>query len=535
MDSYYLPGIAVLQLPKQKEEFINLLDIRDHSESLPAKHLADLVLANEYDGPPISTVVVESDYVDRYESVAYARAYARSFRYFERNCIRMHLFSSEVSEGMLISRSTTKDLQRSYRGFCVLRRVPRDRALGRMVVSPLGAISSDTFPFRTGFKVNLVGHALEAFGAPFYQRDRRVAACATSAVWMALSLMSSSLRTHPDPSPTEISDVALGIQLGLDGRPVNGMGLTAREIVRAITKLGFNCANYEARRGARIGDLLSKYLDSGIAPILHVGLRSPQVGHAIVATGLRSAAASEFMPSRHRLYMQSSELVTAFFVHDDRLGAYLEMKLTEREGKRFARLPITISWCTRSLTQDECQRESDKYSGISLTGITVPLPPRVSLVAEKAEEKAWSIVERAIESFDVQGLPSQSVLRTYLVSSNDFKERLNPELDNRLAGLYRGTHMPRYVWVTEVRHFVKATALDDSELYGIMIVDSTSEPDSEDFVALHMVGRYARMLPGETDSAAALHKSISVPNEKEFADSLLVFQGKGGSSPFAMR
>jgi hypothetical protein len=538
-EELYLPEIRTFELPEEEEKLLKLLGISNNSASPPAKHLLDLVLGKRRDAVPSATVVVENDYVDQCHQAAYARAYARSFRYFERNCQRIHFFSSQISKAMLVA-GTKEELQEHYRGFCVLRNRPRC-TLGRMVVSPPSGI----FPFRTGFDVNLAGHALKAFGVPFLQRDDRVAACATSAVWMALSLMTSSLQSQSVSSLTDISDYALALKLGFDGRPVNRMRLETRQVEHAINRLGFNCTSYMAKQGARIQDLLCKYLDSGIAPILYLQL-TPQrgrTGHAVTTVGYRyrPAEAREFKHADEPGFMPSSELVDRFLIHDDRLGAYLETNFRREQIDSDTRqeVPIEIAWDASCLTDVEHEHEKDMYSPrVWLRGLTVPLPPRVSLVAEKAEAKAWAIIKAASKMFKREELRDEAlgstkpVLRTYLVASNDYKERLNSRLGSLLVALYRGTHMPRYVWATEVRHFARGSTPDNSKLYGMVIIDSTSEADGEDFVALHVPGHFVRMSRKVTVRKGVLEKvlpseGISIPDETGFQDRLLVFGGRG--------
>ena len=449
----YFPKFEILSLPRHRSRLTNILDTMGATHRFPGCRVAEMVLGKQVSA--VSTVVVEEEYVDRDHAVAYARCYARSFRAFERRCTRFHFFSSEIGweELLAYGKKATGKLQRTYLGFSVLR--PKAQSgVGRTVLPLLGASKQDFFPCKGDFHIDLIGHRLHATGTPFVERDHRVAACATSAIWMATMATSHRYRDLPFLSLTEISEGALDLRLGTDGQPIETMGLRIWEIQRALNRIGYDSVTYDKpTSSAWARDLIYKYLDSGIPPILLIALGGGL--HAITAVGYRYDRDSAG-PSRHPLldHYQSSGWISHFYVHDDQLGPYREMKIlpaVELQKGDFI-VPVEIDWPTCPGPGPGFERHAQTmYENAWLMGIMAALPPRVFLSAEKAERKGWRSVYSAFHWHPEAKQPTEPVVRAYLIASNEFKERLNAEyMSERLLALYRGTRMSRYVWIVEV-------------------------------------------------------------------------------------
>ncbi len=118
--------------------------------------------------------------------------------------------------------------------------------------------------------------------------------------------------------------------------------------------------------------------------------------------------------------------------------------------------------------------------------------------AEKVERKAIRLFLKFYELF-YQSLPTNFVLRTYLVPSNNFKRTLigGSGMAEALIRWYRGELLSRYVWVVEVgeKTFRAEKKPDEIKIFGEVLIDSTSNVLNNDFLAIHLPHHIVMMNP----------------------------------------
>lgn len=293
---------------------------------------------------------------------------------------------------------------------------------------------------------------------------------------------------------------------------------------------------YRVTTGDGARDLISKYLESGIPPILFIQCRTEEgvKGHAIVGVGCTCRPPSE-QPKvgQNQKYYHSSSWSSTIFVHDDRLGPYREMRISNQTVHGRLGVPVEIDWTTTpSPSGREKESTKDLYSATYLSQIVVPLPPRVFLSAELAEVKGWRSLISAFDLYPSARRPSKPVVRTYLCTSNEFKERLNSQkLSSRLLDLYRGSHMSRYVWIVEVSEWDENTKMipTNAKSCAEAVLDATSESTGRDFLTLHIPGKFIRMRPDEVDDVAAMTNDIQIEDETDSWGPLLKHRGQTDS------
>jgi hypothetical protein len=516
-----------------------ILDLQDHEDRqhlisrygqaaanvLPAAAVLGEVLAP---GSPCGCVVVESDYIDRNSNTAYARLYARAFRDYPRRTTRFHFFRKLIAFGDLFHQ---KRLQASYLGFSVLSPL-EPRTVARTVLAPLGATPHTNDVLCAGeYTVDLAGAQLRATGAPFIEQDGRVAACATAALWMATLAMSrhfdDELRTA---STTEITDLATRYTLGTSGRPVPNPGLNLEQMLWALKELGYDPVVYypgdHARQPARAHEdakeITYSYVESRLAPVLVVEL--PGGLHAVTVVGHTYDAA--FTPSAHSAlpYYSAAQWCPHFLVNDDQNGPYLRMAFTRSSAATKGRPGVSISL---DEVKDNAYfaRTSSFYKDAVLRAIIIPMPRRVYLRADEAAEKGRLLILRAYLEHKHQFslvFPKRPVYRTYLVSSNVWKEYLRPSavpgLSRELAKRFRGKLLSRLVWVTELCDLEDKAGKKPEELRvrALALVDSTSGPSIREFLAIWWPGLFIPMAPQDQDFDAALLHPVLLPYDQPF-------------------
>lgn len=282
------------------------------------------------------TLVVESDYIDRHYLEDYAEYYARCFPSHPRKCSRLHFFSGEFNEErfnrMLSGEddSLASQLQSIYLGFAVIRPIPHT-VLARVCLVPYPAVLKDPAKklLIREVPVNLVGQRLTVNTIPFIEQDKVVSACATSALWVALSAR-PDIALSSLPSPSNITKSA---NVGdTDSRRIfPTTGLSVPQILRGLRSFGLEpVIVWQAQQSQE--DLKAQiygHISHGSTVIVGGALFEQHDGkwvelgsHLLTVTGFGltdGPVATSNAPKR------ISDKLNKLYVHDDRSGPYLRM------------------------------------------------------------------------------------------------------------------------------------------------------------------------------------------------------------------
>jgi hypothetical protein len=275
----------------------------------------------------IKTVVVEKHYIDRHYLDEFAFYYCRSLSPPPNFVQRFHVFTTPFDDAALKRRmaevasggANKALLEDSYRGFISIRPIPAV-PVGRTVLAPLedGQLRDMAIGVQTVHLANLV---LKVEGLAFQQQDLAVGACATAALWTALSRV-SRMEQMRAPTPADVSEAA-GRHLLASGRVVPASaGLTVQQLSEAVRSCAFAPEYVRADRNEIFIATLHAYLRSGIPAVLILRgkVDGQEVGHAVTAVGFQSRAAAN--PLLHSTVQLRSARMDKIYVHDDRLGPY---------------------------------------------------------------------------------------------------------------------------------------------------------------------------------------------------------------------
>ena len=284
------------------------------------------------------TIVTEEHYVDRHYLDEYALYYARSLQPPPSNSVqRFHVFDREFGDDDLTTileacagadrdavRRIEDDWSSDYCGFISIRplaAVP----VGRTVLRQLDDGQPRDIRTTGTHTVHLANLALRVDGLAFQQQDMAVGACATAALWSALSRVARQEHMRA-PTPAEVSECA-GRHLLANGRTLPAVrGLSVQQLSEAIRACGF------APEAARADDGqvelfvvgLHTYLRSGIPVVLT--LISAKGAHAVAVAGFRLASTAN--PLLLTTLPARSARVDKLYIHDDRLGPYAKATIT---------------------------------------------------------------------------------------------------------------------------------------------------------------------------------------------------------------
>lgn len=278
------------------------------------------------------TLVVESQYICRHFVDEFAYYYSRNLRPPKTNSVaRIHVFSSEVSQEQLREQmvaplrgaTSARVLQDAYLGFISVRPVP-EAPIGRTVLKRYGDEPLERqITAITTYEAHLASLRLQASGLAFQQQDAAAGACATAALWTAVSRV-ARIEHIRAPTPAEVSLAGMRQGLG-NGTPLPaGGGLTMEQLANAVRELGFCDEQMRADRKPELFFAwLHTYLRSGMPVVL--ALWRPEGGghdgHAVAAAGFQTAAL-EPNPALQSVVPLRSARITKLYVHDDRIGPY---------------------------------------------------------------------------------------------------------------------------------------------------------------------------------------------------------------------
>jgi hypothetical protein len=492
------------------------------------------------DGTPrCKTVIVEKNYTDSEFLSCYGRFYSYLFMNIPKTCIRLHFFAEKIQPRDI------KDLEdrTSYLGYVVLRPISV-MPVGRTVLATPANIRDDEFvTTQTSYDVNLSGSRLLINGMPYIQQDGRVAACASAALWMAIYYLSPRYGL-PSKSTIEVTELATGYDF-TNLKSIPGRGLTIPQMLNALSALGYSPQLYDHPWSKEAKQIIYSCIESKIPALLALTFKeghhaSLAIGHSFRSPDSPQLIREKISDKQEFTYYDNTEWIPQFIVHDDQCGLYGKLRLLPLED--FLKDDTTIDigklqlppGVEPNINEVHCPIEVeysyyDSYIPQKRVGnlfaIIVPMPPGVSLMAEDAKRKASELL---IVTNYLYGSPNLSdiVLRTYLDTSNEYKESLKYRLDmpEWLRSFYRGKPMSKYIWVTEIstKELFDKVAIEERKMIGEIIIDSAASPFTPSFLILHVPEYVMTMNPEDDNFINALKRARKLPDDHPYAHAVRV-------------
>lgn len=440
------------------------------------------------------SAIVERNYLDQDFTAEFSIFYSKLFRRHNKVCKRLHFFRGDV--GPILQETSadalTAKLQTfaddNFLGFVVLRPVAHSPLAKAILSSPPSLPdTSAKLLIRATYKVHLLGAEFRVEGVPLVQQDTRIGSCAQAAIWV------SGRHFHTRHkggwySMAQVSEEALkpadfATSLSL---PAGSQFLGLDNMVRALRSMGREPFTYIRQQVEGGGDgwptpphaIIARYIDSGIPVIL--GMKAlpdsaQQVGHALVTVGhvVRTIPNETVLPSNPT----RAEFSPAFLVNDDQRGIY-------------QRVPVKTAEADLAGSPYRIERD--------LQYLLIPLPSKVFLTGESAEQIAWQMIRDygarfpalyAQGGFDfgtskelsdqfIAAINGNQVLaRTYLTYGWKYKARLLRNICAETVKQGLLTHdLPKYVWVTEFGTLASTNTLDipSKRIFAHVVIDATS-------------------------------------------------------------
>jgi len=460
------------------------------------------------------TAVFEYDYVDKDYQDEYAVFYSKAFKKYSPRAVRLHFFSSELSDADVPQISSFAD---AYLGFLILRPTDLQR-VGRTVLRSNLNRDQEFIHCQTDFTAHILGHKLTVTGMPFIQQDTQVGACAQASLWMLARYMSRRFG-HREFLPSEINQLAKA--KGAMGRALPAeFGLNWKQMLDALEGMGFFAWSYSKYylddcskhiddafpkpqkatpqdeknheqfvQTLKLADIAYRYIESGLPVIFGTS------DHALVGIGHTYDHAAQATTSIQR--------IPEFFVHNDAIGPY-------------QRMPISTNLGGGLLFQ-------------KVDDIIVVAPPEVTLRGEEAESMSRKAITKFLskETGDLQ-FPTYRNLtcryqpafkqlfdsleyRTFLMPSVEFQNKLRCDTKNTKPTLNRfdpvlaerliALDYPKFVWITEVSssELLNHPQRHNRQCLGRVIIDSTAPAGTNGEMAVHFAD-FLGMLDRQTGS-----------------------------------
>lgn len=413
------------------------------------------------------TVVVEHRYIDLDFRSEHAAYWSLRFEVPSPFTRRLHFFAAEFDDEAIHALPADA----GYLGYSVLKPMKVGR-VGRTVLKPPPALADATLTQITE-RVSLYGNDLEVIGVPFLEQDGEYLRCAHAAAWICHYVAVGrdlvgrrSTATMVGLTPDVLSDSrplpSQGLNLnqlqavfGATGQPALLYGFSSLPNVIGVEKKS-PMTDDEGRPlpnghwDTRCISIICRYLNSGF-PVLVAG-----DGHAWVLVGWKREPDSGHV---------------TFIGCDDQKGPYEE---------------IPYPW-----THYRCPWHS----------IMVPLPPKVFLTGEAAENAAF-IVLHGVWASDAGDaaladrlMGGEIQLRTRVKNIRAFKREIASQTssDDVLRAI-RLARLPNFVWVVEA-HDRDRCHSDESCVVATVLYDATSSDTDPRLCAIATPGAVAVFPP----------------------------------------
>ncbi|WP_088341709.1 hypothetical protein [Robiginitalea sediminis] len=411
--------------------------------------------------------LIEYPYVDKVYRDSFYNYYSSKHFTYQRDCIRVSLFSEEITHEEFLDSSKHSALDNKFLGYFVIR--PTINSLfGRSIISP-AAFEINHFHICLCRTDSLIyGVKLSVEGFPHSSQDGETIKCAETTIWALMEYFGNKYAEYKPALPAKIHSA---LERFSYQRQLPSNGLTMDQISFALKEFGFGTSIYsKGAYGDQIYNIIDSYVESGI-PVI-VGLQSGHIGHVIIAVGkkvddkvdwTRVNKSTIQIKGKSIEYFETTNIEAKYVVQDDNHAPYRLINLSE-PGEHY--------------DEPECR-------SFEIDSIVVPLYPKIYLESVVAKQLVLNIVQDSIVGYEFK---EGFVFRFFLASSRSFKahiarlEKMQPVLKNSILLC----KMPKFIWVGEF-YPKESVEIHNDIADGIVVLDAT-EANQESIDALIFAG-----------------------------------------------
>lgn len=401
---------------------------------------------------------IEYPYVDKTYRSSYYSYFSTKHRHYERDSIRVTLFSEKITEDNFRNSNLKDGLQKFCLGYFTIRPT-HPYLFGRAMISPIAMKNNDYAIALVKTDVLINGAKLKVSAFPYSSQDTETISCAETTVW---SIMEYYGNKYPEYCPTLPSEIVEILSKNAYERQLPSHGLTAKQISFALKELGFGVRLYlKDIFLEEFKSLFFHYIDSGIP--FAATVQNKEIGHALVVIGDKPPSIQDILTTES----------VALKLSDQKNLKILDWSLIPREY-----VAIDDNYPPYRTAKFEKPTEyyyNDTWSDCKITSIIVPLYNKIYLEAIEAKKLALSLLKLNIVISNLTD--DELVLRLFLTSSRSFKNKIafDTAIEANIKELIINIVMPKFIWIMEISDRENCC---QHQAKGMIVLDATEANDN---------------------------------------------------------
>ncbi|MFH0925716.1 MAG: hypothetical protein V1872_08830, partial [bacterium] len=397
----------------------NFADIQDTVGKFMPNSVKDMLEKNISD--TIKAIALEYPYIDSDYRDTYYNDFSKRFAYFDRNSVRLHLFSKGLNNIDDITPLNLKEYQDNYLGFITLRDT-KVLTIGRSYISPKAKKNfSIGFYALTNYKVHLKGIEFKVEAFPWMQQDANVSRCAHVAIWSVVRYFSEKYHYYPHRTLYQVTNL-----LTSETRKSPSKGVTVEQVAQILANSAFYPEIYlrssvDTKREKKFDRFLYTLVESGIPFI--AGLTQKTHAFAVIGHGaLKKASGTKGFNG----VIDSFHLLDNLIVSDDNFFPYTR-----------------VSKETEAVTD-----EGSIYQYKDIDAMIIPYYEKMFLDIYYLYDLLLPTLERYY--LKLNSTNQCFIRRVLLASSKSFKLFINNNSSDKVyKEITTSSAMPKFVWIIE--------------------------------------------------------------------------------------
>ncbi|RZJ56011.1 MAG: hypothetical protein EOO44_01080 [Flavobacterium sp.] len=454
-------------------------------------------------------LVAETNYVDKVYRDSYYHYYSSKLSVYQRNCIRISLFSKKVDLEDFRREDQLTEIQDAYLGYMIMR--PNEPYIvGRSVISPLALTETNFNCCTTVFDTTVNSVKLKIEGFPYSTQDSETITCAETTLWALMEYYSHRYAEYRPILPSRIIQTLNKVS---SERQIPSKGLNVQQMSFALKEFGFGARIYSQEQySSDFNPLLSCYIASGIPLIIAMENRPEgTIGHSLLCVG-HERVVPEMVKSLSTYPLNREDLRTT--VEKNGISVYDYDSI----NKQFLFVDDNRPVYQKAYLDTPAAHYSGPWQECKITYFIVPLYPKIHLEAFEAKNFIWHFL---IEGPEPLSNGTEVLLRTYLASSRSFKDKLavNNSFSSKIKDLILEMAMPKFIWVGELSN---RGLIEGQKANGLIILDAT-EANIYFNKPLIIAAYQDKVINFEADSGKLTEKNLTLSDFSIFENNLKPF------------
>jgi hypothetical protein len=401
---------------------------------------------------------IEYPYVEKYYRDSYYSFYSKKHNSYERNSIRLSLFSNLINPSAFFSNDYYETVQQNFFGYITIRPTTHS-IIGHSLISPLALKKNDFVLCLCSETVLVNGLKFKLHGFPYLTQDNETITCSETALINITNYFGNKYAEYSIILPSQINRI---LNLHSYQRQLPSSGLPSENISFVLKKVGFGTKVYALDKDTynkeNFREIFYAYIESGI-PIIATLSSKEKYHHAVVVIGRENISGQ--VNGKRDFF--SSFFGSKIYSFDSFLSDILVMNGNHP--------PYELINFDKPLLDND----GDFYN---IKSFIVPLYSKVNVEAYQFKNLFLKIV-RILKEIDLEYrleiIPSDHdcIVRYFLASSKSYKNYLarSPRLSVELKTLITGKSMPKFIWVGEI---IDGKSLNpEQEVRSIVVIDAT--------------------------------------------------------------